>query len=63
VSDAMSSEQQAGPSTRPGQHYQPAPACPKCERDTRRLTSIFDVKRDRSVLIFRCDACREEVWM
>ncbi|EIG62070.1 hypothetical protein Bra1253DRAFT_06950 [Bradyrhizobium sp. WSM1253] len=58
----MSSEQQAGPATRPD-HYKPRPACPKCERDTRCLTSIFDVRRDCSILIYRCDSCREDVWI
>ncbi|MBM7484187.1 MULTISPECIES: hypothetical protein [Bradyrhizobium] len=59
----MSSEQQAGPATRPDQYYEPGPACPKCERGTRCLTSIFDVRRERSVLIYRCDSCREDVWI
>jgi len=59
----MSSEQQAGPATRPDHHYKPRPACPKCERDTRCLTSIFDVTRDCSILIYRCDVCREDVWI
>lgn len=56
----MSSEQQA---TRPDQHYKPGPACPKCERGTRCLTSIFDVRRDCSILIYRRDSCREDVWI
>ncbi len=59
----MSSEQQAGPATRPDHHYKPRPACPKCERDTRCLTSIFDVRRDCSILIYRCDSCDEDVWI
>jgi hypothetical protein len=59
----MSSEQQGGAATRPGQHYSPRPACPKCERGTRCLMSIFDVRRDCSVVIYRCDSCREDVWI
>ncbi|MCK1655427.1 hypothetical protein IVA88_28940 [Bradyrhizobium sp. 149] len=59
----MSNEQQAWPATSPGRHYQPGPACPKCETATRCLTSVFDVRRDRSILIYRCDACREDVWI
>lgn len=61
----MSNEQQVGPATRPGHHYQPGPACPKCETATRCLTAIFDVRlrRECSALIYRCDACREEVWI
>ncbi|MET4477489.1 hypothetical protein ABIB66_002016 [Bradyrhizobium sp. F1.13.3] len=59
----MSSEQQAGPATWPDHQYKSGPACPKCERGTRCLTSIFDVRCDCSILIYRCDSCREEVWI
>jgi hypothetical protein len=59
----MSSEQQAGPARWPDHQYKSGPAGPKCERGTRCLTSIFDVRRDCSILIYRCDSCREEVWI
>jgi len=26
------------------------------------MTSILDVKQNRSVFIYRCDPCGEEVW-
>jgi hypothetical protein len=56
----MSKEQQAGPLRI---HHQPGPSCPKCETSIRYLTTILDVQRDRPILIYRCDGCREEVWM
>ncbi|MET4290855.1 hypothetical protein ABIB06_001622 [Bradyrhizobium sp. LB8.2] len=57
----MSKDQQAGPLR--VRHHQPGPSCSKCETSTHYLTSILDVKRDRPVLIYRCDGCREEVWV
>jgi hydrogenase maturation factor len=41
---------------------QPGPSCPNCKTPSRYITSMLDVKRDRSVLIYRCDSCREEIW-
>jgi transposase-like protein len=38
------------------------PRCPSCAAPARRLTSILDVKNNRSIQIFRCDSCRKEVW-
>ncbi|MET4220010.1 hypothetical protein ACVWWG_009076 [Bradyrhizobium sp. LB7.2] len=57
----MSKDQQAGPLR--VHHHQPGPSCSKCETSTHYLTSILDVQRDRPVLIYRCDGCREEVWV
>ena len=42
-------------------HPQP-PQCPKCKLPPRFMTSILDVKQNRSVFIYRCDPCGEEVW-
>jgi len=41
---------------------QPGPPCPQCKMPARYFTSLLDVKRNRSVLIYRCDGCREEIW-
>ncbi len=36
--------------------------CQKCEKPLRFFTSILDVKRNKMVLIYQCNACGEEVW-
>jgi hypothetical protein len=41
---------------------QPAPSCPTCKTPARYVTSMLDVQRGRSILIFRCDDCREDIW-
>ncbi len=41
---------------------QPAPSCPTCKTPPRYITSMLDVLRERSILIFRCDTCREDIW-
>jgi hypothetical protein len=41
---------------------QPGPSCPTCKTSSRYVTSMLDVQRDRSILIFRCDTCREDIW-
>jgi len=41
---------------------QPGPACPHCQTPSRYVTSMLDVQRDRSILIYRCDTCSEEIW-
>ncbi|MDN4986659.1 hypothetical protein KUL72_12555 [Bradyrhizobium arachidis] len=46
---------------RPGR-AQPRPSCPTCKTPSRYITSMLDVRRDRSILIYRCDTCREEIW-
>jgi len=46
------------PSGRP----QAGPPCPKCSTPARFVTSVLDVKRDRQVMVFRCDPCGDEIW-
>lgn len=50
------------PSAQPCPKHGQGPLCTRCKVPTRFMTSILDVSNDRSVLIFRCDDCRSEVW-
>ncbi len=38
------------------------PPCPKCKTPARYMTSILDVQQNRSVPIYRCDPCGQEIW-
>jgi len=55
----MTNQQELRPSAAP---LPAAPPCPNCNIPARYLTSLFDIKQDRNVLIYKCDRCREEVW-
>lgn len=41
---------------------QPGPDCSTCKKPTRFMTSVFDVAKDRTHLVYTCDDCRREVW-
>ncbi|MDH6261550.1 hypothetical protein [Bradyrhizobium sp. BR13661] len=53
--------------TREAEHHvpgraPPGPSCPACKTPSRYINSMLDVRRERSVLIYRCDACRKDIW-
>jgi len=41
---------------------QPGPTCPNCKTAAKFFTSVFDMKSDRTIQIYKCERCRDEVW-
>jgi uncharacterized protein with PIN domain len=38
------------------------PRCPSCAAPARFNMSLLDVKRDKSVRLYRCDRCQKIIW-
>jgi transposase-like protein len=36
--------------------------CPSCAALARFTTSLLDVKRGKTVRLYRCDSCQKEIW-
>ena len=36
--------------------------CPDCAALARFTTSLLDVKRGKTVRLYRCDPCQKEIW-